>query len=191
MFTGLIINPFPVPPVVPYIQWLVTLALYKCYRIAVLKPMQFNMYLQVKAEELWRWPDEWITTVIKTHEQEKNRNVWNGKTETSPSISLERALLCSKRQERGRRSANSAFLFYFQWKTRHHRNCPPFLCPCFPCWKKKITSTFPANDLLMLFNCWLLWFNLCEVAANIPSILQSFINLPAASSHCPITDTEG
>lgn len=44
---------------------------------------------------------------------------------------------------------------------------------------KKITSTFPANDLLRLLSCWLLWFNLCEVAANIPSILESCINLPA------------
>lgn len=87
------------------------------------------------------------------HMTSKNQNTWNGKTETSLSNSLKRALLCSIRQERGRRSANSAFLCFFQWKAHHHRNFPPFaFVPVFPVEMHfSISNKWPAevNELLV------------------------------------------
>ena len=52
----------------------------------------------------------------KKEEKKKSQNIWNGNTDTSQNFGMKRELLYSKRQERGRRSANSAFLLSFNGK---------------------------------------------------------------------------
>lgn len=98
--------------------------------------MKIYTHLQGRAQELVL--AGWVNH--NSHQntwQAKNENTGNGNTETSPSISSKRALLCSKGQERGRKSASSAFLFFFfNGKHRIIENVPPLcLCPCFPCRK--------------------------------------------------------
>lgn len=83
------------------------------------------------------------------HMTTKNQNLRNGNTDTSLSISLKRALLCSNRQERGRRSANSAFLFFSMENTASSK-LPPLPLSLFSL--LKVTSAFPADDPLRLLN---------------------------------------
>ena len=73
-----------------------------------------------------------------------HQNTWQaeelrtGNTETSQGIDQKRALLCSERQERGRRSAHSAFWLCSMENTPSSKFSgppPPLLCPCFPCIK--------------------------------------------------------